>query len=99
MKETIGDVDFLVASERPGEVMNFFVGMPEVAEVMMKGETKSSVKMDTGLHANLQLFRIGSFGAALQYFTGNKDHNVALRKIAQEKKWKLNSTVCFMELE
>ena len=90
MKETIGDVDFLVASERPEEVMNFFVRMPEVAEVIMKGETKSSVKLNTGLHADLRVVPIADFGAALQYFTGNKDHNVALRKIAQEKRWKLN---------
>lgn len=90
MKETIGDIDFLVASERPKDVMDFFTTMPEVVEVIGKGDTKSSVKLDTGINADLRVVPIASFGAALQYFTGNKDHNVALRRIAQDKKWKLN---------
>lgn len=90
MKETIGDVDFLVVSDNPHEVMDFFVSMPEVTDVMGKGETKSSVRLKTGMNADIRVLREESFGAALQYFTGSKDHNVALRRIAQERDWKLS---------
>ena len=90
MKETIGDVDFLVASEKPAEIMRFFTTMPEVAEVIAKGDTKSSIKLNTGMNADLRVVPFASFGAALQYFTGSKDHNIALRKIAQSKKLKLS---------
>jgi DNA polymerase (family X) len=90
MKETIGDVDFLVASEKPAEIMHFFTSMPEVAEVIAKGDTKSSIKLNTGMNADLRVVPVTSFGAALQYFTGNKDHNIALRKLAQGKKLKLS---------
>ena len=90
MKETIGDVDFLIASGKPREVMDYFTSMPEVIELILKGETKSSVKLNIGMHADLRVVPNESFGAALQYFTGNKDHNVALRRIAQQKNWKLS---------
>ena len=90
MKETIGDVDFLVISDKPSKVMDFFVSMPEVVDVMGKGETKSSVKLSNGMDADLRVVPEESFGAALQYFTGSKDHNIALRRIAIEKGWKLS---------
>jgi DNA polymerase (family 10) len=90
MKETIGDVDFLVISDKPQKVMDFFVSMPEVIDVMGKGETKSSVKLNNGMDADLRVVPEESFGAALQYFTGSKDHNIALRRIAIEKGWKLS---------
>jgi len=64
--------------------------MPEVEKVHAKGETKSSVRLDLGLDADVRVVPLESFGAALQYFTGNKDHNIELRKIAQDKKLKLN---------
>ncbi|MEM3526436.1 MAG: DNA polymerase/3'-5' exonuclease PolX [Candidatus Jordarchaeaceae archaeon] len=90
MKETIGDADFLVIADNPKAVMDFFVSMPEVISVIGKGETKSSVKLKTGMDVDVRVVPEESFGAALQYFTGSKDHNVALRRIAQEKGWKLN---------
>ncbi len=90
MKETIGDADFLVASKQSQKVMNFFTTMPEVAHVLSKGPTKSMVKLKSGLDADIRVIPEESYGAALQYFTGNKDHNIALRKIAIEKGWKLN---------
>jgi len=90
MKETIGDADFLVISDKPKKVMDFFVSMPEVIDVIGKGETKSSVKLKTGMDADVRVLQEECFGAALQYFTGNKDHNIALRRIAQEKGWKLS---------
>lgn len=90
MKETIGDADFLAISDKPRKVMDFFISMPEVADITGKGETKSSVKLKTGMDADIRVLQEDSFGAALQYFTGSKDHNIALRRIAQEKGWKLS---------
>jgi DNA polymerase (family X) len=90
MKETIGDVDFLVASKNPERVMDKFVSMPEVVDIFGKGGTKASVRFKTGMQADMRVIPQKSFGAALQYFTGNKDHNVALRRIAQKKGWKLS---------
>jgi len=90
MKETIGDIDILVISNNPSKVMDFFCRMPEVQKIIARGETKSSVRLDLGLDADVRVVPKESFGAALQYFTGNKDHNIELRKIAQYKKLKLN---------
>lgn len=90
MKETIGDADFLVVSDRPEKVMDFFTTMPDVVHVYGKGPTKSMVKLNTGLDADIRVVPEKSYGAALQYFTGNKDHNIALRKIAIDKGWKLS---------
>ena len=89
-KETIGDGDVLVISSKPDAVMDFFVGMPEVVHVHGKGSTKSSVKLNTGMDVDVRVVPAESFGAALCYFTGSKDHNVALRRLAIEKKLKLN---------
>jgi DNA polymerase (family X) len=97
MKETIGDVDFLVVSDNPGQVTDFFVSMPDVLQVLEKGSTKSAVKLKTGINADIRILPQKSFGAALQYFTGNKDHNVALRKIAQKKDWKLSEYGIFQK--
>ncbi|MEK9174564.1 MAG: helix-hairpin-helix domain-containing protein, partial [Patescibacteria group bacterium] len=90
MQETIGDVDILVTSKKPKEVMNIFINMPEVDRVVTKGETKSVVKLKNGLEVDLRVVAPESFGAAAQYFTGDKNHNVELRKIAIEKGYKLN---------
>jgi len=89
-KETVGDADILVISSRPEKVMDFFVSMPEVAHVLGKGKTKAMIKLKNGLDVDLRVVPEESFGAALNYFTGSKDHNVALRRIAQEKGLKLN---------
>jgi DNA polymerase (family 10) len=99
MKETIGDVDFLVLTENSRKVMDFFVSMPEVIQLIEKGKTKSSVKLKTGMNADIRTLPERSFGAALQYFTGNKDHNIALRRIAQDKSWKLNEYGLFQKEE
>ncbi|MFA5714545.1 MAG: DNA polymerase/3'-5' exonuclease PolX [Candidatus Paceibacterota bacterium] len=95
-KETIGDVDFLVAVKDATDkyivekIMNTFVSMDEVIKVVGKGETKSSVRWKNGLSMDLRLVKEGSFGAALQYFTGSKEHNIALRRIAMKMGYKLN---------
>jgi DNA polymerase (family 10) len=96
-KETIGDLDFLVVSSDPEKVMDFFVSQPEVAHVHGKGPTKTMVRLTSGLDADLRVVPAASFGAALNYFTGSKDHNVALRRIAQEKGLKLNEYGVFRD--
>lgn len=89
-QETIGDLDFLIVSKKPKEIMDFFVSMPEVIHVFAKGPTKSMVQLKNGISADLRVVSGKSFGAALQYFTGNKDHNIKLRKIAIKYGYKLN---------
>lgn len=89
-KETIGDLDFLVVSAKPAPVMKAFVSMPEVVQVHAKGGTKAMVRLAIGIDADLRVVEAESFGAALAYFTGSKDHNVALRRIAQEDGLKLS---------
>jgi DNA polymerase (family 10) len=90
MKETIGDIDILVASERPEEIMETFISMKGVEEVIANGDTKSSIRLDTGMQVDLRVVPTGSWGAALQYFTGSKEHNVELRKLAISKGMKIN---------
>ncbi len=90
MRETIGDADFLVIAEDSERVMRFFVSMPEVIDIIGEGETKSSVKLKNGMDADVRVLPKESFGAALQYFTGSKDHGVAMRRIAQNKGLKLS---------
>ena len=89
-KETIGDLDFLVISDSPEKVMDFFVSLPGVVKVWGKGATKSSVRLRDGLDMDLRVIPRESYGAALQYFTGSKDHNIALRKIAIDHGFKLS---------
>jgi len=89
-KETIGDVDFLVVTKNPKKVMDFFVSLPDVDKVWAKGATKASVKMSGGFDIDLRAVSEKSYGSALQYFTGSKEHNIATRKIAINKGLKLN---------
>ena len=90
MRETIGDLDILASSKDPEAVMEHFVKYPEVAEILAKGATKSSVLLNDHLQVDLRVVEEKSYGAALQYFTGSKDHNVALRGFAIKKGYKLN---------
>jgi len=89
-KETIGDIDILALARDSRAVMEYFTSMPNVEKVIARGETKAMVRLDIGIDADLRVVGEKSFGAALQYFTGSKDHNVELRKIAIKKGWKLN---------
>lgn len=89
-KETVGDVDILIVSNQPKKIMDFFVNMPEVAHVFAYGLTKSAVRLKNGLEIDLRVVKTESFGAALNYFTGSKEHNIALREIAIKKGYKLN---------
>lgn len=89
-KETIGDVDILVASDKPEKIMDFFVKLPDIEKVWAKGPTKSSVHLAQGFDVDLRILKEESFGSALQYFTGSKEHNVATRRIAISKGLKLS---------
>ena len=99
MKETIGDVDFLVISKNPEPIMDFFVSLPGVVKVWGKGSTKASVRMKEGFDMDIRVLPKKSYGAALQYFTGSKEHNIALRKIAIEKGLKLSEYGLFKSSE
>jgi len=90
MKEAIGDIDILVVSEDPGKTMDVFSSISGVQDVIVKGRTKTSVYLKDGLQADLRVVDLDSYGAALQYFTGSKDHNIHLRKIAQKMGYKVN---------
>src|SRR5690348_356087 len=89
-RETIGDLDILVTSGSSAKVMDRFVEYEEVAEVISQGETRATVKFRSGLQLDLRAVDPEAYGAALMYFTGSKAHNIELRKIAQEKSYKLN---------
>ena len=90
MRETIGDLDFLIAADEAGPVMERFVSLPVVAEVIARGPTKSSVRLTHGAQADLRVLEPARWGTALQYFTGSQAHNVRLREIAQKKGLSLN---------
>lgn len=89
-KETIGDIDILAIADDPTQIMDAFVGMPEVVNVTAKGGTKASARFYWGLDVDLRVVPKESYGAALLYFTGSKDHNVVLRSLALKKGYTLN---------
>ncbi|HZL24533.1 MAG TPA: DNA polymerase/3'-5' exonuclease PolX [Nitrososphaeraceae archaeon] len=93
MKETIGDIDYLVSviSQKDGNnIIDYFVNMPEVKEIIGRGSSKAFVKLNNGIDADLLVVPEESFGAAMQYFTGSKEHGVAMRKIAISEGLRLN---------
>ena len=90
MKETIGDIDILVTSPKPKPVMDVFVSLPGVTQVLAHGDTKSSVIMEKQVQVDVRVVKNESFGAALQYFTGSKQHNIKLRELAGKKGLKIN---------
>jgi DNA polymerase (family 10) len=85
MRSTIGDIDLLAASESPATVMRAFAGHPRVAEVVLSGSTKTTVRLQNGLQVDLRVLAPDRWGAALQYFTGSQAHNVRVREIAQKQ--------------
>jgi DNA polymerase (family 10) len=103
-KETIGDLDILITVNEDKnkknnikKIMDFFVSMPEVEFVYSHGETKSAIKLNNGLDVDLRVVPKKSYGAALNYFTGSKEHNVNLRQIALKKGYKLNEYGLFLK--
>jgi len=90
MKEVVRDFDILATSSNPKKAIDFFTKLSYVKKVVSKGSTRSSVRLDSGINCDLRVVENKSFGAALQYFTGSKDHNIRCRQIAIKKGLKLN---------
>lgn len=89
-KETIGDIDILAIATEPKKVVDFFVKLPQVKKIIVKGPTKGAVILKSGIDCDLRVLKPQSFGAALMYFTGSKAHNIKLRQIALKHNWKLS---------
>ncbi len=92
-QETVGDIDILVTSKKPESyeiIMNHFVKYKDVLKVVAFGETKSSVILENGMHVDLRFVKEESFGAALHYFTGDKEHNIRIRDLAKKRGMKVN---------
>jgi DNA polymerase (family 10) len=87
-KESVGDVDILAAGG--SSIINAFVMLPEVVQVLAAGETKGSVVVEGGMQIDLRVVAPSCFGAALQYFTGSKAHNIRLREMAKQRGWKIS---------
>ncbi|MFH0877983.1 MAG: DNA polymerase/3'-5' exonuclease PolX [Candidatus Omnitrophota bacterium] len=90
MKETVRDIDILVASKKARKVTDVFVHLPEVRRVLAEGQTKSSVLTKSDAQVDLRVLEPGEFGAALLYFTGSKNHNIKLRQLAIKRGLKIN---------
>ncbi|MBI2529408.1 MAG: DNA polymerase/3'-5' exonuclease PolX [Candidatus Rokubacteria bacterium] len=101
-RDTVGDLDILVACRHPERVIERFVGLSAVTTVLARGETKASVEFKAddraaSIHVDLRVIAPDTYGAALQYFTGSKDHNVRLRELAQRKGLKISEYGVFSE--
>ena len=96
-KETVKDIDVLAAGTKPEAITKAFVGLPGAREVLERGTTKSSIRTAEGIQVDLRVVAEESFGAALQYFTGSKEHNVRLREMASRRGLKLNEYGVFRE--
>jgi DNA polymerase (family 10) len=89
-RETVGDLDILVTASEPNTVMERFADYDDVEQVVSKGTTRSTVILRGGLQVDLRVVERASFGAALHYFTGSKDHNIQIRRLGQQRKLKIN---------
>jgi DNA polymerase (family 10) len=98
-KEVIGDIDFLVSSKNPAEVITFFTEQPGILSISAKGETKASVMLDGGIQADLRVVSDTEFPFALAYFTGSKEHNIVMRQRAIERGLRLNEYGLFRSKE
>ena len=90
MQETIGDIDLLAISDEPEKILQAFITMPEVFKVYSKGDTKALVRLTSNIDADLLVLKPEEYGAAQIYFTGDKNHNIEIRKIAIKKGYKLS---------
>jgi DNA polymerase (family 10) len=90
MRETVGDLDILVTAAVPVQVMQRFLAYAEVRQVLSRGETRSSVVLHAGIQVDVRVVAEECYGAALHYFTGSKSHNIAVRKLGQERGLKIN---------
>ncbi|MGM0682245.1 MAG: DNA polymerase/3'-5' exonuclease PolX, partial [Thermodesulfobacteriota bacterium] len=98
-KETVGDLDVLVACQKWEPVIDRFLSFEDVARILSRGKTRSSVILSSGLQVDLRIIPEESYGAALHYFTGSKAHNIAIRKIAMDQGLKINEYGVFQDGE
>ena len=89
-KETVGDIDILLVTTAPEEVSDAIAQLKIVRDIAVKGDKKISFDLHNGLRVDVRLVKADQWGAALMYFTGSKEHNIAVRKVAIKKGWKLN---------
>lgn len=97
LQETVGDLDILVTAAKGSNVMQRFIKYDEVAEVMSHGDTRSTVRLRSGLQVDLRVVPAASYGAALQYFTGSREHNIEVRTLAVKKHLKINEYGVFRD--
>lgn len=97
MRDTIGDLDILAVCDNPAECVDYFLSLDEVHSTVVRGETKVSVLLDIGINCDLRIVPLESYGAALQYFTGSKEHNIRTRDIAISRGMKLNEYGLFRD--
>jgi DNA polymerase (family X) len=98
-KETVGDLDFLVSSREPGPVLDWFASQPGILNVIVKGDTKTSVNLEGGVQADLRVVTDDEYPFALAYFTGSKEHNIVMRQRAIERGLRLNEYGLFRSTE
>jgi DNA polymerase (family 10) len=98
-KEIIGDIDLLASSKKPAEVLEFFVSQPGIVKILAKGETKASVILEGGIQCDLRVVSDAEFPFALAYFTGSKEHNIAMRQRAIARGLRLNEYGLFKSKE
>lgn len=98
-KEVIGDIDFVVSSRKPNEVIDYFVKQPAVLTILAQGDTKASVIVEQGIQADLRVVSDAEFPFALAYFTGSKEHNIAMRQRAIARGLRLNEYGLFRSTE
>lgn len=96
-KETVGDLDILITCKKGSPVMDHFVDYGEVAEVVSKGKTRSTIRLRSGLQVDLRVVPQVCYGAALHYFTGSKAHNIAVRKLGVKRDLKINEYGVFKD--
>ncbi len=89
-KEILHDLDFLVATDKPAEITKFFTELPEVHSIISCGNTKAQIRLDNGLQCDLRAVSNTQYPFALQYFSGSKEHNIAIRRLALKQGWSLN---------
>lgn len=98
-KEVVGDVDILISASKIEKIMKIFTSFESIEKVLGQGETKASIRLKEGFDVDLRVVDSSSFGSALQYFTGSKEHNIKTRKIAISKGFKLNEYGLFEDGE
>jgi len=89
-KDTVGDIDILVVTKSPEEVSDAIANLEIVRDIVAKGDKKLSFDLQTGLRVDVRFVQASQWGSALMYFTGSKEHNIAVRKVAIRKGWKLS---------